>query len=366
MQGAATPASEPSVRFLNPAWFTSVMGTGVVAVALGQFGQQLVWLEPVAWAAYLLSLLMLAGLLALWMLKVWRHPQAVLADLNHPQFSQLFPTLPIALLVTALATRQIGPALLGENLAVPLAQGLYLLGSPLIFLFSVGVAFVIFTRLEVPLKEASGVWFIPPVSALVVPLVGGVLLADFPRALHRELLVWNGIFLGIGLLLFIFVLSTLLQRLYAFGRPSPHMLPSVWIGLAPVGLGILAPWRWLEGGARVGLLPEGWSEALPFVGVALWGLGLWWFTLSLMFLLDVLWSRHSCERLQFTPGWWSFVFPLGTFTLSTLALSRALESGLLLLAAWGLFAALMGFWLVVLARSVLAWTGLKPLLPAGS
>jgi len=365
MESASVAQPRPSVQFFNPAWFTSVMGTGVVSVALWQFGQELDWLRPLGLLVYVITLIMLVGLLAVWLVKALRFPQAVVKDLHHPVFSQMLPTLPIAMLVTAFASLEVGPALWGEATANALAQGLYLLGAPLIFLVGVLVAFVVFNRLELTLEQATGAWFIPPVSALLVPLVGGLLLPSFPVAWQKELWLWNGLFLGVGLLLFIFVLTTFLQRLYAHGRLNPHFLPSLWIGLAPVGLAILAPWRWLEGGVAAGLAPESWLSALPVLGVAMWGLGGWWFVLSLLVLLDTLLVEERRAEFHFAPGWWGFVFPLGAFTLSTLALGRAWESVMLALFAWALLLTLLGLWLVVIVRSARAWVGLSALQPPG-
>ncbi len=363
MESTSLAQPRPGVQFFNPAWFTSVMGTGVVAVVLWQFGQQVGWLKPLGLLVYVLTLLMLLGLLVVWSVKAIQFPQAVVKDLHHPLLSQMLPTLPIALLVVALASWQVGPAVWGEATATVLAQVLYLVGAPSIFVVGVLVAFVVFNRLELPLEQANGAWFIPPVSALLVPLVGGVLLPSFPATWQKELWLWNGLFLGVGLLLFIFVLTTFLQRLYVHGRLNPHFLPSLWIGLAPVGLAILAPWRWLEGGAAAGLIPESWLSALPVLGVVMWGLGGWWFVLSLLVLLDTLRVEERRTEFHFAPGWWGFVFPLGAFTLSTLVLSRTWESAMLALFAWVLLLALLGFWLVVLAGSARAWLSLSALQP---
>lgn len=350
----ASTATQPSVRFLNPAWFASVMGTGVLALALAQFG-----LAGLAVPIYLLTLLALVALLGLYLAKLVRYPQAVLSDLQHPLFSQMLPTLPIALLVASLATRALplGPW------SLPLGQGLFLLGTPLIFGVGLLVVYVVSTRLRLPLEVANGAWFIPPVSALLVPMAGGLWLTTFPKVWHKELWVVSGLFLGIGFFLFLFVLPSFLQRLYGHDRLEPHFLPSVFIGLAPVGLLVLAPWRWLEGGAQLGLVPAGFLEAWPVIGLAIWGLGLWWLAFSLLLLLDTLFTENLRAQFHFAPGWWGFVFPLGAFTLSTLALSRALESAFLGALAWTLLLLLGAFWLWVVFYSLQAWVSLGALRP---
>lgn len=350
---AAVPAA-PSARYLNPAWFAAVMGTGVLALALSQFG-----LVGLALPVYLLALLFMAGLLGLYLAKLLRYSQAALADLQHPLFSQMLPTLPIALLVLSLATRALPLGAWAE----PLGQGLFLLGTPLIFVLSLLVVYWVSTRLKLSVEAANGAWFIPPVSALLVPMAGGLWLASFPEAWQKEIWVLSGLFLGIGFFLFLFVLPSFLQRLYGQGRLEPHLLPSVFIGLAPVGLLVLAPWRWLEGGAKVGLVPQAWVEAWPVVGLAVWGLGLWWLAYSLLLLLDTLLVAERRAHLKFAPGWWGFVFPLGAFTLATLALARALDSALLGGLAWGLLWLLGVFWLWVAFHSFGAWASLGALRP---
>lgn len=163
----------PSVRYFNPAWFAAVMGTGVLALALAQFG-----LVGLALPVYLLALLVMAALLALYLTKLLRFPQAALADLQHPLFSQMLPTLPIALLVLSLAT---GALPLGPW-SLFLGQGLFLLGTPLVFVAGLLVVYSVSTRLKLPLEAVNGAWFIPPVSALLVPMAGGSGFPAFPKS----------------------------------------------------------------------------------------------------------------------------------------------------------------------------------------
>jgi len=198
-----------------------------------------------------------------------------------------------------------------------------------------------------------------------VPMAGGFWLSSFPQVWQKELWVLSGLFLGIGFFLFLFVLPSFSQRLYGYGRLEPHLLPSVFIGLAPVGLLVLAPWRWLEGGAKAGLAPSGWVEAWPVVGLAVWGLGLWWLALSLLLLLDTLLVEGRRAQFHFAPGWWGSVFPLGAFTLATLALFRELDTAFLGGLAWVLLLLLGVFWLWVMFYSLRARAGLDALRPSG-
>jgi tellurite resistance protein TehA-like permease len=59
--------------------------------------------------------------------------------------------------------------------------------------------------------------------------------------------------------------------------------------------------------------------ALLFAG-SLWGVGWWWIIISALYTL--LYLRKSGEGISFDLGWWSYVFPIGSFTNGTYALEK--------------------------------------------
>jgi hypothetical protein len=52
-------------------------------------------------------------------------------------------------------------------------------------------------------------------------------------------------------------------------------------------------------------------------GTILWGYGAWWLLLAV--LKSARYFRHG---IPFNLGWWGFIFPLGVYSLATLALAR--------------------------------------------
>ena len=314
----------------HPAWYGAVMGTGAVALALSV--QALTWeVQWLDWAAK--AFLVLASVLAVALLpryvRRFRDRAALLAEVGDPAHGAMLATLPAGLLILATAWGRVGwqplglwvdAVLLVVGVLVALVLGLWWSSSML--------------RGQQGLEGVNGGWLIPPVMNLIVPLALAPLIIKFPGPV---LPIIGFMFYGIGVFLFLSMLTLLIARL-ALRPPLPAaMAPSMWIPLAPAGV---------VGLALLQLLKATGADPAPGVVVAAMGLGfgLWWAAFA--------WLELRRSRPPLHPGWWGFVFPVAAMTLSWA--NVALASGVVGLEVVGALATavLLGVWGLVGVRTV--------------
>ena len=357
-QAAAAPAAQVALPMsalcaFHPGWFGAVMGTAIVGVAASMNPGGTAAFQPLARVAGIVfAILAFALAVGLGIPYVWRwvrHPDAAWRDLQHPILGGLYGTFPGGLIVLAVTTASIGPALLPADVVFALGAGLTAVGVVLAFAISVVFAYILFITPGVNVENANGGWFIPPVVNIIIPMG---LLPLLPRAdpeTARLILVVSYAAWGIGVFLFLMVASLLYDRLVYHPLPAAPHAPSLWIGLGPIGVGGLALIRMAQSGAPL------WGEmanavnALSSIGaLALWGFGVWWLAGAILLLRKYV----RTSGLPFGIGWWAFTFPLGAYTVATLTLARVLKVCALEGVGVLLFLLLAGFWLVVTVRTL--------------
>lgn len=340
---------------LHPGWFGAVMGTAVVgAIAYANPGGR----EPTrvlahgvgvafVWLAVALAVVLSVAYVARWA----RHPGASIADLRHPVLGALYGTVPGGLLVLAVAINSVKPSLgLSTSVVVGTIAVLDVVGTVLGFALSITFAYLLFTG-DISAPQVNGGWFIPPVVTIVIPVALDPLVPHVSEPTARLLVFLGYAFFGMGLLLFLLVMSLLHDRLVLHPLPGAPMAPSLWIGLGPVGVGALAL---LNLAATMRPLLGSSAAALQTISLlaatALWGFGAWWLSAAVVLLVHYL--RRA--PLPYGPGWWAFTFPLGAFTLATLTLARSWNLSALEWVAAALFLSLIGFWVTVTAGTAIA------------
>ena len=355
---ATTPArDEPRplqrLRGLHPGWFAAVMGTAILAVATYDNPGNLAALQGTAHAAgialavvaYLLAAVLIVAYVARWV----RHADAAVADLRHPVMGALYGTVPGGLLVLAVMTSVIGPSVLPDSAVTVVVAVLAGVGGVLALAVSVAFAYLLFTG-EAPVAMVNGGWFIPPVVTIIVPMA---LLPLIPHVggSGRLLLMLGYAFYGMGFLLFLLVMSLLHDRLILHPLPGAPMAPSLWIGLGPVGVGVLALLALAHAGATVvGSAAPTVTVVSELAATGLWGFGVWWLAAAIALLVRYL----RAGALPYSLGWWAFTFPLGAFTVATLTLARIWDTSVIEWFGVLLYAGLVTFWVLVSAGTVRA------------
>ncbi len=318
------------IRQFTPQWFSVVMGTGILALLLGQLpeaGALLPHLGNGLWQFSVVLFLVFTGLyLARWVLFFDEARRIV----GHPTASMFLGTIPMALATLINGLLQYGLPAWGTAV-VPWAQALWWLDVALAMACGVGVPFLMFTRQRHSLEQMTAVWLLPVVAAEVAAVTGGSLLPHVAQGSAQwHVLVLSYVLWAYSVPVALSLLGVLLLRLAVHGLPPPALTASFWLSLGPIGTGALgmlvlggaAPAIFAGHGlAQVGAVAAG---AGAVVAVLLWGLGVWWLLLAVLVTV-----RQVRRGMSFNLGWWAFVFPLGVYAAATLKLGGVLGMGVL-------------------------------------
>ncbi len=336
----------PANPVRHPAWFGAVMGTGALTLAFASESEawQADWLRNLAVVGLLLSTALALLLWPRYLVRL-RDRAALATEIADPGHGAMLATMPAGTLVLATAWARVGGVLLPGNDALWVAGPLLVLGTlaALAFGFAWATAMV---RQPVGLEGVHGGWLIPPVMNLLIPVALLPLTAAFPQYAQGFVLV-GFLFLGVGTVLFLALLTLLIARL-ALRAPLPApMAPALFIPLAPAGILGLATLRLLQAAAASKL--PGFDSVSAGVVVTAMGLGfgLWWAVFALLEFRKL--SRTGGAPVH--PGWWGCVFPFGAMTLATIALASALQSDVLRAIGAVATVGLTLLWLAVAART---------------
>ena len=312
-----------TIKGFEPQWFAPVMGIGALAVALKISGSFLEWsfLGSLATGFTVLTGVLTAVFAVPWMLRFLKYPDEIRGDLSHPIRSQFFPTMPISLILVGIG--------LQRTLTVfpePVQQvslGLFFLGSAGIFGFGVLLSKILFTNTNIETKHGVFAWFIPPVSHIIVPVLGFMLLASgLSGALAETVYIISLSGLGIGTFMFLFLTPVILYRYAYEDLPDSKLAPTFLIGIAPTAVLIINAENMIKL-AETGFIQAG-ETLVPVLEVLMglmWGFSTWWFLLTAAIVLHYI--RTDSHSFEFT--WWAYTFPLGAFAISTGITSRTYE-----------------------------------------
>ncbi|MGH7756215.1 MAG: C4-dicarboxylate ABC transporter, partial [Vulcanimicrobiaceae bacterium] len=114
MTGAPGIISQ-AVSSVRPGWFTSVMGTGILALCAGISPIRPRPLELAAIALLALSTGLLVGLAVLLVAQAIRHPARLAATFHNPDEAQAWGAPPMGFLTVAAGFFAVGPAVIGAT-----------------------------------------------------------------------------------------------------------------------------------------------------------------------------------------------------------------------------------------------------------
>jgi len=309
MQAFSTPAKSPSaIASLFPGYFSLVMATGIVSISAH-------FMEfPVIAAA--LFYINVAAYITLWMLTLARlifYPRLFVADLTNNARSVLF-------LTTVAGTMVLGSQFALMTSYIGIAKALWWLGLALWILLIYTFFTVISLHEPKPTFENSinGAWLLATVSTESICVLG-TLIAPSMRHGDAIYLVSLCAYL-LGAMFYIVFIALIVYRWFFFSLPPDKLTPPYWINMGALAITTLA-------GSRLLLSTANWSFLDVIRGfitgftLFFWITGTWWIPL----LITVGIWRHGVQRvpLKYDPQYWSLVFPIGMYTVSTYIFAKA-------------------------------------------
>jgi len=300
---------DQAVENLFPGYFSLVMATGIVSVAIYQLE-----MRTIARTLLVINIVAYVVLWSLTLLRLARFFRRALSDLTCHVRGPGFFTL-------VAGTCVFGAQLVIIASSFTVAMFLWLCGLALWLLVTYAFFTAVIVREEKPALKTgiNGSWLLAVVATQSISVLGTLLAPHFN--VGRELLLFFtlGMYL-IGCALYLSLITLIFYRLTFVKLTTAELTPPYWIDMGAVAITTLA-------GAALILSAPQWlflREILPFLtGFTLlfWAAGTWW--IPLLVILGV-W-RHIYNRfpLTYVPQYWSMVFPLGMYTAGTFQLSKA-------------------------------------------
>jgi C4-dicarboxylate transporter/malic acid transport protein len=340
----------PVFGFVGPNWFASVMGTGIVAVALAGLPFPVPYAGPTAAVVWAMSAVLLVAVTAATAAHHHRHPQVARGHLDDPVMAHFYGAPAMALMTVGAGAMVAGHRLIGTGAALVLDIGLWTVGTLLGLATAVLVPYRALTTHQAREDSAFGGWLMPVVPPMVSAATGALLLPHLPAGQPREtMLVACYAFFGLTVVASFVIIVFIWGRLLRHGTGAAAAVPTLWIVLGPLGQSVTAAHH--LGRAAPDVLPAPFGtgfQALGLVyGVPVWGFAMMW--LALAALITV---RTIRTGLPFSLTWWSFTFPVGTVVTGTSGLASLTGLLVLQVAAGLLFALLVLAWVTVLLRTL--------------
>ena len=353
-----TDLERPADAFahIGPNWFASVMGTGILATAATLLPVRFPGQATFAVAAWVLAATLLLVLTAATAIHWIRCPAVARSHHRNPAMAPFYGAPPMAMLTVGAGALVAGSRLIGAGPAIAVDEVLWALGTVSGLICTIAIPYFMITGPDLTLEQVNGSWLMPIVPPMVSAAAGAGLIAHLPAGQDQLALALAcyGMF-GISLLVSVIVLAVVIVRLGRHGVGPAALVPTMWIGLGPLGQSITA----------VGLLS---TAAAPAIGavhssalrdlVLMYGIPVWGFALAWLALAAAITIRTARRRLPFALTWWSFTFPVGTMVTGTSQLSDTLGAHFLTVSAVALFGLLLAGWLAAATRTARGtWSG---------
>lgn len=297
-----------AIRDLDPGSFAFVMASGIVSTGAFLLGPS--WLSQVLLVAASAGLAVLSVALVI---RLVRFRPSVVADVHAPE--RVFGFFTITAGLDVLGVRL---SYAGHPLATAILGGVATAGW-LMLTYGVPASLLLTRAHDSVLGGVNGTWLLWVVSTQSLALTASVLVPVWPSQAGLLAPVATGLW-SVGLLLYLLLVSLILLRWLTVAMTPETLGPPYWILMGATAITVLT-------GAKIlglpGTLPAvrataGFVEGFSY---AFWAFGTWWIPL----LVILGFWRHVRHHwpLTYEPTLWSVVFPLGMYSVATLAFGKA-------------------------------------------
>jgi tellurite resistance protein TehA-like permease len=197
-----------------------------------------------------------------------------------------------------------------------------------------------------------GFWFLPPVGLFVLVFAGNFLAMRMENIHYANvLLVFNVVVLGVAILLTAMVYTFFMQRSFFYNFPRKDVAPSFMIGVAPLGVSIIAINTILPLIAKVGIASPDLQILTVLIkgaSLLLWGFGLWWLIMASLLTMTYFFRGG----VPVTLGYWAFIFPPAAYTIASLIVANSLNLMFVKYVAIVLAVGLLAAWIVILVLTI--------------
>jgi len=318
------------LRWFSPRWFIFVMGTGALANIYQLIaGKPEGLLHNLAVLFLTLSIAVFFTAIVFLIVRFIVGMDCILKEWRHASLIQFYSAISIAAAICATGLFNVPLSFISKAFAYNLAIVLWWIS------LVVGIFFIFFTPIKVTSgnhaqpRRALGFWFLAPVGLFVLVFAGNFWALHMTNQAHvKTILFLNTLILGVAIPLTIIVYTIVLFRALFYNFPRRDVAPSFMIGVAPVGVCIVAINTIIPVLAKSGVSIIAPGTLAPFVKVIsllLWGFGLWW----LIYALITIALYMLKQGVPVTLGYWAFIFPPAAYTIATLILAKSLSLPLL-------------------------------------
>ncbi|RMU25139.1 TDT family transporter [Pseudomonas avellanae] len=350
---AALSNPREAIRQFTPNWFAATMGTGILALALGQLPFAAQWPKALGEALWFFNIVLFCLFTLMYASRWVLFFDEAKQIFGHSTVSMFFGTIPMGLATIINGFLLYGLPRWGDGV-VALAEVLWWIDVAMALACGVLIPYMMFTRQQHSIDQMTAVWLLPVVAAEVAASSGGLLAPHLADASAQfTMLITSCVLWAYSVPVALSILVILLLRMALHKLPHESMAASSWLSLGPIGTGALgmlvlgndAPAIFAAHGmASIGVVAEG----IGLIGgVLFWGLGLWWMVLALLIT-----ARYFREGIPFNLGWWGFTFPLGVYAVTTLKLGSMLHLTFFSFFGVTLVLMLSFMWMIVAAKTL--------------